>query len=72
MGSGVKDACLSCHKEAVNQHKDWLPNAALHFEAISCPVCHAPNAQRRVNLRLYDGGKNTRFPKKPACHSLSD
>lgn len=55
MGDGVKDACLSCHKEAVNQHKDWLPNTALHFEAISCPVCHAPDAQRRVNLRLYDG-----------------
>ena len=54
LGSGVKDACLSCHGNAVNQHKDWLPNAARHFEAISCPVCHAPTAQRRVNLRLYD------------------
>lgn len=53
-GDGVKDSCLSCHKDAGNEHKDWLPNAALHFEAISCPVCHAPDAQRRVNLRLYD------------------
>jgi len=64
MGNGVKDACLSCHKEAVNQHKDWLPNAALHFEAISCPVCHAPNAQRRVNLRLYDGGEKHQVSEK--------
>ncbi|MCK9387891.1 MAG: cytochrome c3 family protein [Sulfuritalea sp.] len=54
-GDGVKDACLSCHKNADMEHKDWLPNAARHFEAISCPVCHAPTSQRRVNLRLYDG-----------------
>ncbi len=53
-GDGLKDACLSCHKEALAQHKDWLPNAGRHFEAISCPVCHAPTAERRVNLRLYD------------------
>ena len=54
LGDGIKDACLGCHKEAVSQHKDWLPNAERHFDAISCPVCHAPDAQRRVNLRLYD------------------
>jgi hypothetical protein len=53
-GDGIKDSCLSCHKDSIDLHKDWLPNAALHFEAVSCPVCHAPNAKRRVNLRLYD------------------
>ncbi len=53
-GNSIKDACLGCHKEAVTQHKDWLPNTGRHFEAISCPVCHAPDAERRVNLRLYD------------------
>lgn len=53
-GDGIKDSCLACHKDAVTQHQDWLPNAARHFAAISCPVCHAPGAQRRVNLRLYD------------------
>jgi hypothetical protein len=55
LGTGVKDTCLSCHKEALKEHQDWLPKAELHFESISCPVCHAPDAQRRVNLRLYDG-----------------
>jgi predicted CXXCH cytochrome family protein len=64
MGEGVKDACLSCHKEAVDQHKDWLPNTALHFEAISCPVCHAPDAQRRVNLRLYDSTAKRQVAEK--------
>ncbi len=64
MGDGVKDTCLSCHKEAVDQHKDWLPNTSLHFEAISCPVCHAPGAQRRVNLRLYDGTAKRQVAEK--------
>jgi hypothetical protein len=64
LGVGRTDACLKCHKDAVDQHKVWLPNTALHFEAISCPVCHAPNAQRRVNLRLYDGLTNTQLREK--------
>jgi len=54
LGFGVRDACLACHKDAEALHKDWLPNTGLHFEAISCPACHAPDAQRRINLRLYD------------------
>ena len=64
LGEGVKDACLGCHKNAAEQHKDWLPNTALHFEAISCPVCHAPDAQRRVNLRLYDGTAKRQVAEK--------
>ena len=42
LGDGLKDACLSCHEKALAQHKDWLPNTGLHFEAISCPACHSP------------------------------
>jgi hypothetical protein len=63
-GDGVKDSCLGCHKDAAREHKDWLPNAALHFEAISCPVCHAPDAQRRVNLRLYDNAAKRQVSEK--------
>lgn len=55
LGTGVKDACLGCHKNAVTSHQEWLPNAELHFEAISCPACHAPTAERRVNLRIFYG-----------------
>lgn len=54
LGEGIKDQCISCHKDAVAKHETWLPNSGRHFEAISCPVCHAPEAQRRVNLRLVD------------------
>lgn len=55
LGTGLKDTCLDCHDDAAAKHKIWLPNAERHFDAISCPVCHAPNAQRRINLRLYQG-----------------
>ena len=64
LGSGMKDTCLSCHKEAVAQHEGWLPNTGRHFEAISCPACHAPDAKRRVNLRLFDSTTNTQMAEK--------
>ncbi len=54
LSEASKERCLGCHKEAEAQHKSWLPNAGLHFEAISCVACHAPDAKRRINLRLYD------------------
>lgn len=54
LGLGPAEACLGCHAGALDAHKEWLPNAALHFEVVSCPVCHAPNAQRKVDLMLID------------------
>jgi predicted CXXCH cytochrome family protein len=64
LGSGIKDACLACHEQAVAQHQAWLPNAARHFEAISCPACHAPTAKRRVNLRLIDARTQNQLIEK--------
>jgi len=55
-GVGRKDVCLGCHTEAVASHRSWLPNVDLHFTAVSCPVCHTPNAQRVVDLVLYNSG----------------
>jgi len=59
LGDGIRDSCLSCHKDTAVQHEVWLPNSKLHFQSIECQVCHAPNAQRRVNLRMVNsvGGK---------------
>jgi hypothetical protein len=54
VGNRLKEACLACHANAVNSHRAWLPNAGRHLEAVSCAACHAPTAQRRVDLRLYD------------------
>lgn len=55
LGEGPKAACVGCHAGVLEAHQKWLPNAALHFEVVSCPVCHAPGAQRKVDLMLIDG-----------------
>lgn len=49
------DTCVGCHSAAMEAHQKWLPNAGLHLEFVSCAACHAPAAQRMVDLRLYDG-----------------
>jgi hypothetical protein len=49
------DTCVGCHMAAMEGHQKWLPNAGLHLEVVSCAACHAPAAQRMVDLRLYDG-----------------
>lgn len=60
-GNQLRDACLGCHTGALGAHQEWLPNAALHLEAVSCPACHAPMAQRRVELRLFDSKAQVPF-----------
>jgi cytochrome c553 len=51
---GPKAACLACHADALEKHQDWLPNAALHFDIVSCPACHAPGAPRQVDLMIFN------------------
>ena len=48
------DTCVGCHASAMDAHQEWLPNAGLHLEVVSCAACHAPGAKRMVDLRLYD------------------
>ncbi len=54
LGQGPEAACFGCHAAALESHQKWLPNAALHFEVVSCPACHTPGAQRKVDLMLID------------------
>ncbi len=54
LGQGPEAACFGCHAGVLQAHEKWLPNAALHFEAVSCPACHAPTAKRKVDLMLID------------------
>ncbi len=54
LGQGPEAACFGCHASVLEAHQKWLPNAALHFEVVSCPACHAPTAQRKVDLMLMD------------------
>ena len=53
LGEGPAAAC-SGPRPALEKHKVWLPNAGLHFEAVSCPACHVPTAHRKVDLMLID------------------
>ncbi len=61
-GVGRRDVCLGCHTEALASHSTWLPNAQLHFNAVSCPVCHTPQAQRVVVLTLYNSATQKEVP----------
>jgi predicted CXXCH cytochrome family protein len=53
-GTSLREACLGCHAGAPAAHEKWLPNTKRHLEAVACAACHAPAAERRVDLRLYD------------------
>lgn len=63
-GDRLKTACLGCHQNTLLAHKTWLPNTERHLEAVSCPACHVPGAQRRVDLRLYDSVAQERVSEK--------
>ncbi len=54
LGEGPEATCFGCHAGVLEAHEEWLPNAALHFQVVSCPACHAPKAQRKVDLMLID------------------
>jgi len=60
----LKNTCLGCHQDVLLVHQKWLPNAGRHFESVSCPACHAPAAQRKVDLRLYDSATQKRLRDK--------
>ena len=55
LGQGPEAACFGCHAGVLEAHQKWLPNAALHFEVVTCAACHSPDAQRKVDLMLIDG-----------------
>ncbi len=48
------ETCVRCHSADLAAHGEWLPNAAHHQEVVSCAACHAPEAPRMIDLRLYD------------------
>jgi nitrate/TMAO reductase-like tetraheme cytochrome c subunit len=50
----LQSTCLSCHEGVGLAHRDWLPNAGLHLDVVACAACHAPMAERRIDLQLYD------------------
>lgn len=47
-----KESCMGCHKNLESAHAKWLPNTAIHLEAVACTACHVPGADRKVYLHL--------------------
>jgi hypothetical protein len=54
VGMHLRDTCLGCHNDTREKHKSWLPNTERHLDSVACAACHAPGAERRIDLRLYD------------------
>jgi predicted CXXCH cytochrome family protein len=52
---GPTNACTGCHGDTTEQHEQWLPNPASHLRSVACSACHAPDALRRVDLRILVG-----------------
>ena len=54
IGDTLRTTCIACHENVNLLHRQWLPNAGVHLDVISCAVCHAPFAQNRFDLHLFD------------------
>lgn len=50
----LRETCVSCHDGRMKEHEEWLPNSGLHLEAVACPACHVPGADRVIDLQLFD------------------
>lgn len=66
----IREACLGCHSDGPAAHAAWLPNAALHLEAVSCAACHAPEARRMVALRIVDAGSGRTLAEREVTSLL--
>jgi len=64
--NAIAPICTSC------QHCTWLPNADLHLDVVSCPACHAPTAQRKVDLVLYNSATQSRIPEPVGVPAFQD
>ncbi len=54
IGDVLRTTCIACHENVTLLHNQWLPNAGTHLDIVSCAVCHAPFAQRKFDIHLYD------------------
>ena len=54
IGDVLRTTCIACHENVTLLHNQWLPNTGTHLDIVSCAVCHAPFAQRKFDLHLYD------------------
>lgn len=55
---GRQAICTKCHDPRIGH--DWLPQRDLHFKALECTMCHAPQAQKGIVFylqRVEKGGE---------------
>jgi len=64
--------CFGCHKNAMDAHKEWLPNAEVHLEAVACTACHVPDVERRVYLRIIDSNSGENISQTKIKESLGE
>jgi predicted CXXCH cytochrome family protein len=48
--------CTKCHDP--QRGHDWLPQKELHFKALECTMCHAPQAEKGIVFYLQRVDKN--------------
>ncbi len=68
-GLSTRDNCLTCHDGVEESHAEWLPNAGLHLDTVSCPACHTSTKQRYVDLRLFASGRTGKLVSAPGLEA---
>jgi predicted CXXCH cytochrome family protein len=63
--------CTKCHDP--ERGHDWLPQRNLHFKALECTMCHAPQAKKGIIFflqRVDKGGSVERLDYREVAHLL--
>ena len=63
--------CTKCHDP--ERGHDWLPQKDLHFKALECTMCHAPQAEKGIVFylqRVDKGGKVERLQYREVADLL--
>lgn len=66
----IRDACMGCHPQAQEAHRQWLPNADLHLSAVACAACHAPDSGKGIYLKLHDEATGEPFTEEQLSRIL--
>jgi hypothetical protein len=53
-GRDINGQCAKCHdhSETVKSHSEWLPQAALHIDALPCITCHTGSEKTVITLYM--------------------
>lgn len=59
-GFDVNRQCANCHDRTttLTTHGKWLPQAALHIDALPCITCHTGSKDYVINFYIETRGKN--------------